>query len=540
LEVVPLTVLPGKQYSPAFSPDGNQVAFINDDGENSGIYTTMIGGEKPLRITDYGEAPTWSPDGRQIAFLRLSKESSGIYVAPALGGTTRRVYTGPIDLTFMDGLSWSPNGKTLAFAQRDPDDIHAWISLLSIADNSTRRLTSPSKQDHDFIPAFSPDGTIVAFARGSNAGVANDLFVVPAAGGEPKRLTFDNRAISGVTWTPDGRDLVFSSARRGIAILWRVSASGGSPQPFAGVSNASSPTISSKGNQLAFQHGVSQDAIWRIDLNDETHPHGPPQLVIGTKGRNWRPSFSPDGKKIAFQSARAGMLGPSEIWTCNSDGSNCAQVTSLHGTAATARWSPDGRCIAFEFRPQERAEIYVVDVDGGPVRMLSTLPGADNLAPNWSRDGHWIYFTSNRGGGPFQLWKVPATGGDPVRITKKGGVYGIESADARSLYYAKFEVPGIWKMPLPDGEETRVLDQSGGEGWSSWALTPNGIYFIDGDTEGHATLAYFEFAAHRTVRISAMDKPPSVGLAVAPDGRSILYVQNEFSESNIMLVQNFR
>ena|SRR5437868_1937220 len=77
-----------------------------------------------------------------------------------------------------------------------------------------------------------------------------------------------------------------------------------------------------------------------------------------------------------------------------------------------------------------------------------------------------------------------------------------------------------------------------GEGWSSWALTPNGIYFIN-DTEPHATLAYFEFATHRIVRISAMDKPPSVGLAVAPDGRSILYVQNEFSESNIMLVKNF-
>ncbi len=107
-------------------------------------------------------------------------------------------------------------------------------------------------------------------------------------------------------------------------------------------------------------------------------------------------------------------------------------------------------------------------------------------------------------------------------------------------YYAKFEVPGIWKMPLQGGEETPVLDQSGGEGWSNWALTPNGIYFITVGTEAHPTVAYFEFATHRIVRISAMDKPPGVGLAVAPDGRSILYVQNEFSESNIMLVKNLR
>ncbi len=256
LEVVPLTVLPGKQFAPAFSPDGNQVAFVNYDGDNSGIYTVRTGGEKPLRLTGYGDAPTWSPDGRQIAFLRVSHESSSIYVVPALGGTPHQLYTGPIDRTFMGGLSWSPNGKTLAFAQRDPDDVHAWITLLSLADYSTRRLTTPSKQDHDFIPAFSPDGTILAFARGSSAGVANDLFVVPATGGEPKRLTFDNRAIFGLSWTPDGRDLVFSSARGGIAILWQVSASGGTPRPFANVSGAGSPTISPKGNQLAFQHGV--------------------------------------------------------------------------------------------------------------------------------------------------------------------------------------------------------------------------------------------------------------------------------------------
>ena len=95
-------------------------------------------------------------------------------------------------------------------------------------------------------------------------------------------------------------------------------------------------------------------------------------------------------------------------------------------------------------------------------------------------------------------------------------------------------------MPLHGGKETRVLNQSGGEGWSSWALTPNGIYFINADTEPHATIAYFEFATQRIVPISVMSKPPSVGLALAPDGRSIVYVQNEFSESNIMLVQNLR
>jgi Tol biopolymer transport system component/DNA-binding winged helix-turn-helix (wHTH) protein len=540
LEIVPLTALAGDQRSPTFSPDGSRVAFSNYDGNNSGIYIAMIGGEKPLRLTDFGLAPAWSPDGRQVAFVRRKgeKELSAIYVVPALGGTPRQLYTGYIDATFIESLSWSPDGESLAFAQREPDNIHAWIALLSLADNSTRPLTSSSPQDHDFIPAFSPDGRSVAFARGSNSGVANDLFVIPAKGGEAKRLTFDNRAIFGLTWTPNSRELVFSSARGGIPILWRVPISGGTPQPFAGISTVAwFPTISPKGNQLAFRNSARHDTVWRLDLADEKQRRGPPQCVIATKGLNWRPDVSPDGSKIAFESIQTG-LGLSEIWTCNSDGSNCAQVTSLHGTAGTARWSPDGRYIAFEFRPKERSEVYLVDLNGGTPRVLSTLPGADNLAPNWSGDGQWIYFTSNSGGGPFQLWKVRATGGAPVQVTKNGGVYGIESADARSLYYAKYEVPGIWKMSLPGGKETRVLDRSGGEDWSNWALTPNGIYFIASDAHNQATIEYFEFATHRIVRILSMDRPSSVGLAVAPHGRSILYVEKEFSESNIMLVKN--
>jgi Tol biopolymer transport system component/DNA-binding winged helix-turn-helix (wHTH) protein len=542
LEIVPLTVLSGLQDEPAFSPDGNQVAFTIWDGSNLGIYTTMIGGEKPLQLTSYGHTPAWSPDGQRIAFIRTGQrdESDAIYVVPSLGGTAHRLYAGLIDRTFMHGLSWSPDGKTLAFSERDPNDIHAWITLLSLAESSTRRLTSPSQQDHDFIPAFSPDGATVAFARGGIAGVVNDLFVVPATGGEPKRLTFDNRAIFGVTWTPNGRDLVFSSARGGIPILWRIPASGGTPQPFVGVSNASAPSISSKGDRLAFMHEASHDAIWRIELADEKHPRGPARLVIGTNARKGRPNFSPDGKKIAFESAQAGHLGPSEIWTCNSDGSNCAELTSLQGTAGTARWSPDGRYIAFEFHPGERSEIYVADLDGGPPRLVPTLPGADNLAPNWSRDGRWIYFASNRGGSTWQLWKVPVAGGTPVQITRHGGVYGIESADGRSLYYAKFETPGIWKMPLDGGEETRVLSQSGGDGWYDWALTPNGIYFVNCDTTPRATLAFFEFATHRIVPIVALDKPPGSGLALAPDGRSVLYIQIDFFQWNIMLVKNYR
>jgi Tol biopolymer transport system component/DNA-binding winged helix-turn-helix (wHTH) protein len=537
IEVAPLAGLPGVQMDPDFSPDGNQVTFVLRGAANCGIYTTMVGGEKSLQLTSDCEdsSPTWSPDGRRVAFYRYN-DGMAIYVVPAFGGSEHRLYMGPFH-PFARGLGWSPDGSVLAFSGGRAHWKSAWISLLSLVDSTTRQLTSPSDQEADYSPAFSPDGSTVAFVRGTLAGAVEDLYVVPAAGGVPRRLTFDKTWIKGSpTWTPDGRDIVFSSERGGLASLWRVSASGGTPRPVAGVGvTASSPSISPKGNQLVYMQSFIKENIVRVNLKDEKHGEGPPAVLNLKKGRNWRPNFSPDGKRFAFES----VLGHSEIWACDSDGSNCGQLTSLQGTAGAPRWSPDGRSMAFEFRPKEHSEIYLLEMGGGMPRLLPTLPGADNGGPSWSRDGKWIYFYSDRGGTPFQLWKVPVKGGPPVQLTRSGGVFAAESADGRFLYYSKYEARGIWKVPQSGGEETRVLDQAGEMEWYNWALGRNGVYFLRHRPKG-GNLDFFDFVTGKTTTISTSDKQPGIGLALSADGKSILYAEVDLEDSNIMLVKNFR
>ena len=459
IEVVPLVGLPGFESEPAFSPDGNQVAFsISRAGKFRDLHDDGRGREVAAPNKQFwrllsGVVTGW-PTGR---FFRYSAEGVTVYVIPALGGTEHRLYSAPRGFYFRS-LDWSPDGKVLAFTESHADRTHTWIALLSLSDSTTRRLTSPSDQELDYGPAFSPDGSTVAFVRGIVAGVVADLYVVSAAGGAPKRLTHDNTWLwPPPSWTPDGRDIVFSSRRGGLASLWRISALGGTPRPVVGVGgNAFSPSISRKGNQLVYQEMDAKNSIWRLNLRDKKDRQGPPAAVISAKGPNLaRPHFSPDGKKIAFESDR---FGYPEIWACDNDGSNCGQLTSLHGTAGAASWSPDGRYIAFEYRPKEHSEVYLLEVGGGLPRLLATLPGADNGGPNWSRDGKWIYFYSDRGGS-VQLWKIQLDGRPPVQVTKHGGVVATESADGRFLYYAKVDVPGIWRMPLQGGEETLVLDQ---------------------------------------------------------------------------------
>ena len=545
IQMVSLAGVPsGQQYTAAFSPDGNQLAFGLAGAQNPGIYTTLTDGDKALRLTSNpGDCcPVWSPDGQQIAFSRRnSGEGLAIYVVSALGGTEHRLYREPANFPWNHPgyLDWSPDAKFIAFSEREEDDAHASIALLSLADSTTRRLTTPPDQAYDYAPSFSPDGSTVTFIRRNGAGVASDVFVVSAAGGEPRRLTFDNAAIDGMpVWTADGRDIVFSSIRGGLPTLWRISATVGGLRSIAGVgATACCPSISRKGNQLVYQNSVSNYGIWRVDLKDQTRVQNPPNLLISSNGRNWRPDFSPDGRRIVFESDRSGYI---EIWTCDANGSNCGQLTSLHGVAGTARWSPDGSRIAFEFTPGEHSEIYVVDVAGGRPRLVPTLPGADNLAPNWSRDGQWIYFASDYESGRFDLWKVPLHGGSPVRVTKNGGDYGVESADRRFLYYSKLDAPGIWKRPLNGGEETRILDQSGLDQWYNWALAPNGIYFLNRAAKPRETIEFLNFESGKIVPILSPDKWVNWGVTVSPDGSSLMYVQNDFFQSNLVLVKNYR
>jgi Tol biopolymer transport system component/DNA-binding winged helix-turn-helix (wHTH) protein len=544
LEVVPMAAMPGFEHDPAFSPDGNQVAFALGSEDGCGIYTTMVGGEKTLRLTkgnDY--SPTWSPDGRRVAFYRDADHGTAIYAVSALGGTEQRLHAG-LSSAWTTGLDWSPDGQVLAFADSHGETNHTWISLLSLTDSSTRQLTSPSGPEIDNLPAFSPDGSTVAFVRGSIVGVVSDLYVVPTAGGTAKRLTFDNTWILGPpTWTPDGRDIVFSSDRGGgLGSLWRVSSTGGPLRPVAGVGViAWSPSISPKGNELVYQRMFFKDNLFRLKLRDKTHPEGPPILVKSDKGFNWRPHFSPDGKMFTVES---NGLGHSEIWACDSVGANCGQLTSLRGTAGAARWSPDGRYIAFEYRPKDRSEVYLFEVGGGAPQLLPTLPGANNGGPSWSRDGKWIYFYSDKTGEPFQLWKVSVQGGPAVQITKNGAVFAVESEDGRFLYFVKFDAPGIWRMPVAGGEEKRVLPRAGGHEWFNWAITRTGIYFRDyNESKNHApvgVLNFFDFATRKITMVTATDQPGGTGLAVSPDGRSILYDDKGDAESTIMLVKNFR
>jgi Tol biopolymer transport system component len=298
----------------------------------------------------------------------------------------------------------------------------------------------------------------------------------------------------------------------------------------------SPPSISRDGHRLAYVQSFGDANIWRIEVPSSAGRANPPTSLISSTQCEWGPQFSPDGKRIVFESIRS---GPDELWLCESDGTNPTQLT-FHG-ASTPRWSPDGRHIAFVSRPEGHEDISVMSAEGGSPRRLTTDPANDEV-PSWSRDGHWIYFSSNRSG-TRQVWKVPAEGGQAVQVTKQGGYAAFESPDGQVLYYAKLESAGLWRMPVEGGEESLVLDQLQAGYWGAWAVADKGIYFINPEAKPRATIEFFSFATRRITRIAVLEREPVnwfSNLAISPDGRWILYTQLDQDGNDIMLVENFQ
>ncbi len=545
--IIPFTTFSGAADQPAFSPDGNQIAFVWDggNGENLDLYVKLVGAGTPLRLTtDSAEdiSPAWSPDGRYLAFLRRSATENGIFIVPALGGAERKLGKTEPNLSRQAWpqcrLSWSADGKWLAVAdQESPQQRHS-IFLLSVEDGGKQRLTS--SPESDYFPAFSPDGKTVAFIRSSGLS-SEDIYLISIDSGKLQRLTADERRIVSLAWTADGREVVFSSNRGGGFSLWRVAASGGTPERVAVTGqNAYSPAISRQGNRLVYNLSFLDSNIWRIDKSSAADRQNSPTKLISSTRQEHSPQFSPDGKKIVFVSDRSGS---DEIWVCDSDGSHPTQLTFFDGTVnGTPRWSPDGQQLVFDARLEGNANIYVMSVEGGKPRPLTLEPSHD-VMPSWSRDGRWVYFCSNRSGA-FQSWKVPAEGGQAMQVTKNGGFEAFESFDGELLYYTKGRGPGgIWQMAVAGGEERQVPELLSAGYWRYWAVLNDGVYFVAPVASARPAITFFSFATQRALQLGVLERDPlqgPPGLTVSPDSRWVLYAQVDQSVSDIMLVENFR
>jgi eukaryotic-like serine/threonine-protein kinase len=559
LTPIPLTTYPGFEGNASFSPDGIQVAFSWCKNEGTptwhpeypntcNIYGKQIGVEPPSRLTETRGrdfSPAWSPDGKWIAFVRLvSSTKLALLLIPQRGGQERVLLEQDLTefppMPFGSHLAWTPDSKWLACTT--PGREGWFLSLVAVDSAEKRRLTKFSGPEYgDISPSISPDGRMLAFSRWQEQ---CDLYSMrlskqyfPAE--EPVKLRSEEAPNLGAAWLPDGSGIVFASKWNGENGLWRTSASSRDrPRrlPFA-PTFASEPAVSRQGNRLAYTVFRNDSNIWRVELTGPNRKPTVPVPVISSTRRDAEPACSPDSKKLAFTSDQSGAQ---EVWVSDLDGSNPHQITSVGGTSLGGtwvdlpQWSSDGQHLAVTIFEKNNVAIGVINANTGALRRL---PG-EGKYPSWSPDGRWLYFASNRAIG---IWKMRPDGGARTQITRgPGDDMPQPSVDGKFIYYNR-GWPGplsIWRTPVDGREATKIIDgvSTGGQ----WAVGPDGIYFFTTpDAKGRSEIRSYIFATQRVRKILTVERSVNIRITVSPDGRNIFYSQDDQQGSDLMLVENF-
>ena len=550
---VPLTTLPGYEAHPAISPDDSQVAFTwnGEKRDNFDIYVMRIGSDTATRLTsDPAEdiRPAWSPDGSTIAFLRRSKGHRGeLLLVRATGGPEHKI--GEIrNMEFSSilgrfaSLTWSPDGRWIATSHRGPNDACERIYLFSPR-GEVRPLTSPGLSGHagDQMPVFSPNGKALAVTRLTGFSTMN-IHVLPLdanfnQAAEGRTVSSGSAPASfNPVWLPDGRILYVTGSwetRHRLAIT-RVNGLYAGERSLPDIEG--SIEFAAGRRHLVYTRTQIDVNIWRADLPEPREPPSRSEPLICSTRIEGQAQYSPDGKRIAFQSSRSGSP---EIWISKSDGSSPVRITNFGGPlTAFPNWSPDARSIVFHSRPEKQADLFVVPASGGTAKRL-TMDPADDTSPSYSHDGEWIYFTSSRSG-QQQIWKMPAGGGRAIQLTTSGGYRPVESQDGKTVFYSALDNTAIWRVPADGGQSAKVIDITH-DYPSGFAVAAKGIYYVTSPPSSEQRyIQFFSFSTKQSMPVVLAGRPFICGMAVSPDSKYIAFDQEDEAVSDLMLVENFR
>jgi serine/threonine protein kinase/Tol biopolymer transport system component len=438
---VQLTIKEASELFSSLAPDGKAFVYVSYEAGNTDIYWQRVGGKNPTNLTkdstENETTPAFSPDGNLIAF-HSAREPSGLYIMEATGENPRRLS----DIGYHP--SWSPDGKQIVVgaewigvhSNKSTSPSALWI--IDVATGAKRLLTEGDAAQ----PSWSPDGGRIAYWYWSTEG-RGDIATIPAAGGVPVRITSEDSTDWNPVWSPDGKYIYFSSDRGGSMNLWRIAVDEktgeavGAPESVPTPSRyALSVSFARDGKSLAYVRYESLSNLQSIPLDaasgkitaeatwvtrgftGSSHPQLSPDgerfvarwprltqediAIFNRDGSNWRaltddkfqdrrPRWFPDGRRVAFSSDRSGS---NQIWSINADGTGLRQLTFADGNGASLPvLSPDGTSLAYLHLTDKGARAFVLNLtkewrEQSPRQLPPVPPYGGHFVPNdWSPDG---------------------------------------------------------------------------------------------------------------------------------------------------------
>jgi Tol biopolymer transport system component len=439
--------------SPVWFRDGSAIAFVSNRSGTEAIWKVgQMGGDATLLVPD-AFSPAFSTDGQWIAFTR--QDSTGfesIAVAPLENVSNVRLLTGRTISATDQGpgphtdAAWSPNGTEIAFSGWDD----LWI--VSTKGGIPQRLTEGGVRDQE--PAWSPDGRTIYFASYREGKSA--LWRVDRRTRSIDRLSAGTGQESKPSVAADGSRLAYcthsaDADENDIVLLDRAS---GEEIVLPGENDDLMPALSPDETFLVFSSNRlgSKYDLWKQRL-EQRRPVGTPERITDQPGNASRPAISPDGRRIAYYRADSDSRS---LWCIPAEGGLPVQLGNQANSSISPSWSPDSQRIAFLAISPEGPHLWIAEIGEGSFKGSARQICNEKLTssrPTWSADGRSIAVVRDSGK-DSEAWIVPADGAQPGHSLTKGA----QALEVRATENA-YAVCGWWGG---DHVECRFVDPVNG------------------------------------------------------------------------------
>lgn len=559
----------GLEVDPAISPNGEMMAYAAGPAGQMHIYVQQIEGGGAIALTEglpgNFRSPRWNPGGTRIAF----QSAGSIFSMPALGGNLKRlvepaastsVSDEAIYAPHPDNPAWSPDGTQIAYVwQTSAPSLASQrrenVICVQSIDGGEPREIAKVIEAHSLH--WSPDGSLIAYVSGASLFIfgtrdfgnvdPSSIWVVPAAGGDPVRVTDDDCLNVSPVWMPDGKQLLFVSDRNGIRDLYQVAISStgrpsGTPLRITTGLNAHTIEVSTDGKKLAYSVFTHRANLWSLAI-----PQGIPVSISEAQPLTNEAQVievaevSRDGRWLAFDSNREGNQ---DIYKVPVAGGVPEQLTTHPSDDYAPSWSPDEREVVFYSLRNGNRDIYVMSADGGAVHQLTSDPAQDRH-PAWSPNGNDLVFASDRTG-RHELFLITRQSersewGTPEQLTFDGGFLPRWSPEGLEIVYRSDPSQSL-RIFSPDRGESRVLVRAQDIGltpaYADWSSDGRTIYYTAYQGENPQSVWSIPSGGGSPILLVRFDDPSRkhTRYSFTSDGEHFLFVINQF-ESDISIME---
>ena len=408
---------------PSWSPQGDNLVFSSEVEGNTDLYRVDLDTDETTRLTTapgVDRTPKWAPNGRSILFVSDRSGTPALYLLDPSSGEIQPFATELSEPGW--GHKWSPDGNWIALVESA--SIQNWSSsLVSVRTGKVYPLPAPSPYGSPyatFTPSWNPDGRSILYATMPRRLFDSRLQVIDLATREIQTIRDSLVDLGRSSWSPQGRQLVFSSVpieevgrAQPDTLMSLVQAHPAAPASVLGAGKE--PHWSPQGSQIAFiTTGPDAGTLALYDLEDKSTE----VLKSVQPGQVHALRFSPDGELLAYIME---VEAVHELWVYDLVTQDHFQLTYSGGAKSAIRWSPDGEHIVFVHHKEGDAALWLVPTYGGKNRRLTTAgyPATNPLWPEGSEGP--IYFSSQRG----SHWEIWTT-----------GLQGVEAFFWRSSHHA--------------------------------------------------------------------------------------------------------